>query len=219
MWKEILENCFIINDHWGKQGLGEETKLGKMCVCVCVSRYMRAICKVCGLTPYYSKLEIRGVVILFRSTSLGKWCTSYNTPLTPRKHAADYWALWNFLPWSSLFMVGKAQKSHGVRSELNSAFSLEEVDQWNPTRMSAIQSRFRPLQFLGFSNHKKWALRQEISKWSMLCSTFLRSGWSAVRSVFAKGEGTSKKRLSPHLYIVLTWSNKVSPWTLQMTLV
>jgi hypothetical protein len=31
-------------------------------------------------------------------------------------------------------MVGKAQKSHGVKSELNSVVSLEKVDQWNPIR-------------------------------------------------------------------------------------
>jgi hypothetical protein len=29
---------------------------------------------------------------------------------------------------SSLFMVGKAQKSHGARSELNSVLVLEKVD-------------------------------------------------------------------------------------------
>jgi hypothetical protein len=37
-------------------------------------------------------------------------------------------------------MVGKAQKSHGARSELNSVFVLEKVDRWNPIRTSAIQS-------------------------------------------------------------------------------
>jgi hypothetical protein len=41
-------------------------------------------------------------------------------------------------------MVEKAQKLHGARSELNSVFGLEKVDQWNPIRTSAIQSRSRP---------------------------------------------------------------------------
>jgi hypothetical protein len=41
-------------------------------------------------------------------------------------------------------MVGKAQKSHGVRFEMNSVFSLEKVDQWNPIRISAIKSRCHP---------------------------------------------------------------------------
>jgi hypothetical protein len=59
-------------------------------------------------------------------------------------------------------MVGKAHKSHGVRSELNSVFSLIKVDWWNPIRTSAIQSRSRPMQFLGFSNHKEGTPRQVI---------------------------------------------------------
>jgi hypothetical protein len=70
----------------------------------------------------------------------------------------------NALPWSSLIMVRKAQESHGARSELNSVFGLEKVDRWNPIRTSAIQSRSHPMRFLGFSNHEKGALRQEISK-------------------------------------------------------
>jgi hypothetical protein len=61
-------------------------------------------------------------------------------------------------------MVRIAQKSHGVRSELNSIFGLEKDDRWNPIRTFAIQSRSRPMRFLGFSNHEKGALRQEISK-------------------------------------------------------
>jgi hypothetical protein len=61
-------------------------------------------------------------------------------------------------------MVVKAQKSHGARSELNSMFGLEKVDRWNTIRTSAIQSRFRPMRFLGFSIHEKESQRQEISK-------------------------------------------------------
>jgi hypothetical protein len=37
-------------------------------------------------------------------------------------------------------MVGKAQKSHGERFELNSLLGLEKVDRWNPIRTSVIQS-------------------------------------------------------------------------------
>jgi hypothetical protein len=50
------------------------------------------------------------------------------------------------------------------RSELNYVFGLEKVDRWNPIRTSAIQSRSRPMRFLGFSNHEKEVPRQEISK-------------------------------------------------------
>jgi hypothetical protein len=78
-------------------------------------------------------------------------------------------------------------------------FGLEKVDRWNPIRTSAIQSRSRSMRFLCFSNHEKGASRQEISKWSTVCSTFSRSGWSVERSASLAKGGTSKKRLSPHL--------------------
>jgi hypothetical protein len=133
---------------------------------------------------------------LFRSTSLGKRCTSYNAPPSSRKHVADHWSLRNFLPRSSLFMVGKAHKLHGTRSELNSVFGWGKVDRWNTIRTSDIQSRSRPMRFLGFSNHEKGAPSQEISKWSTVCSTFSRSGWSVVRSASLAKGSTSKKR--PH---------------------
>jgi hypothetical protein len=75
------------------------------------------------------------------------------------------------------------------------------------------------MEFLGFSNHEKGAPRQEILKWSMVCSTFLRSGQSTVRTaLLAKGH-TLKKRLSLHLHKVPTQSNNVSPWTLQTALI
>jgi hypothetical protein len=61
-------------------------------------------------------------------------------------------------------MVGKAQKSHGSRSELNSVFGLEKVARWNPIRTLAIQSKSRSVRFLGFSNHEKGAPKQEISE-------------------------------------------------------
>jgi hypothetical protein len=81
-----------------------------------------------------------------------------------------------------------------------------------------IQFRSHPMQFLVFSNHGKAALRQDILNWSMVCSIFLRSGWSVVRSASLAKGGTSKKRLSLHLHKVPTWSNKVSPQTLQTPL-
>jgi hypothetical protein len=115
-------------------------------------------------------------------------------------------------------MGGKAQKSHGARSELNSVFGLEKVDRWNPIRTSTIQFTSRPMRFLGFSNHEKEASRQEILKRSTVCSTFSRSGWSVVRSVSLALGGTSKKRPSPHLHKVPTRSNNVSPRTFQTTL-
>jgi hypothetical protein len=139
------------------------------------------------ITPNRDFVEVRWRPI-FRSTSLGKRCTSYNAPPISRKCAANRRSLRNSLPRSSLFMVGKVQKSHEAKSELNSEFDLEKVDRWNPIRTSARQSRSRLMRFLGFSNHEKGAPRQEILKWSTVCSTFSRRGWSVVRSAsLAKG--------------------------------
>jgi hypothetical protein len=114
-------------------------------------------------------------------------------------------------------MVGKVQKSHGASFKLNSVFGLEKVDQWNPIRTSAIQSRSRLMRFLGFSKHEKGDPRQEISKPSTGCSTFLRSGWSVVRSAPRAKGGTS--RPSPHLQEDTTRSKNVNPRTLQTVLV
>jgi hypothetical protein len=61
-------------------------------------------------------------------------------------------------------MAGKAQKSHGAISKLNSVFGLEKVDRWNSIRIFAIQSRSRPMRILGFSNHENGDPRHEISK-------------------------------------------------------
>jgi hypothetical protein len=151
---------------------------------------------------------------LFRSTSLGKRCTSCNAPPTSRTHAADSSSLQNFLPRSSLFMVGKAQKSHGPRSGLYGGCSNGVPPIKFFQAEHRIQFRYRPMRLLGFSNHEKGALRQEISKWPTICSTFSRSGWSVVRSESLAKGGTSKKRPSPHLHKVPTRSNNLSPRTL-----
>jgi hypothetical protein len=118
------------------------------------------------------------------------------------------WTPCTFSTWlKKFFQVFKILcGSHGARSKLNSVFGLEKVDQWNPIRTSAIQSRSCPMWFLGFSNYGKGTLRQEILKWSIVCSTFLRHGWSIVRSASLAKGGTSKKRPSPHLHKVLTQS-------------
>jgi hypothetical protein len=113
-------------------------------------------------------------------------------------------------------MVGKAQKLHGMRSGLYGGCS-------NGVPLihffQAEQRIHSPHMISGLFQPWKDSSRLEISKWFMVCSMFSRSGWSVVRSApLAKG-GTLKKRLSLHLHKVLTWSNKVYPWNLQMTLV
>jgi hypothetical protein len=82
-----------------------------------------------------------------------------------------------------------------------------------------IQFRSRCMWCLGFSNYEKGSPRKEISKWSTVCSTFSRSGWSVVRSASLAKGGTTKKRPSSHLDKVPTPSNKVSPRTFQTDLV
>jgi hypothetical protein len=170
------------------------------------------------ITPSRSFVEMQWRS-LFRNTSLGKRCTSYNAPPTSRKRAADRWSFRNFLLWSSLFMVGKAQKSHGERSGLYVGCSngVPPIHFFQPEHI--IQFRSRPMRFLGFFNHENRASRHEISKWSRFCSTFSRSGWSVVRSASLAKGGTSKKRTSLHLHEVQTRSNMVSLRTFQTPLV
>jgi hypothetical protein len=150
---------------------------------------------------------------LFRSTSLGKRCTSYNAPPTFRKRAAGRWSLRNFLPRSSLFMVGKAQKSHGARSGLCGRCSngVPPINFFQAEHRSQFKSR--SMRLLGFSNHENGAPRQEISRWSTVCSTFSRSGWSILRSASLAKRSTSKKRPSPHLHkiptLVIKWVHEL----------
>jgi hypothetical protein len=98
---------------------------------------MRAVGKVHGLALLF---QVRTLIVssmkyfpwqvrhfLQCSTHFSKMCCR---PITSK-----------FLALELLFHGWKTQKSHGARSELNSAFHLEKVDQWNPIRTSAIRSR------------------------------------------------------------------------------
>jgi hypothetical protein len=61
-----------------------------------------------------------------------------------------------------------------------------------------------------------------LSSWSLqqtICSTFSRSGWNLVRSESLAKGGNSKKRPSPHLHKISSWSNNVKPRILQTSLV
>jgi hypothetical protein len=170
------------------------------------------------ITPSQNFVEVRWRS-LFRGTSLGKWWTSYNAPPTSWKRAADHSSLRNFLPRISLFMVGKAQKSHGARYGLYGGCSNGVPPIHFFQAECKIQFRSRPMRFLGFSNYENGAPMQDTSKWSTVCSTFSRSWWSVVRSTSLAKGGTSKKRPSPHLHKVPTQSNKVSLRNFQTSLV
>jgi hypothetical protein len=83
-------------------------------------QYTRAVWKVRGFN-----LLLRvgtswkcGDGLFFEVPPLASDAPLNNATPTSRKRAADRWPLRNFLPRSSLFMVGKAQKSHGARSGL-----------------------------------------------------------------------------------------------------
>jgi hypothetical protein len=135
-----------------------------------------------GKSTHYSELEhcVGAVTVSFskylpwqamhflqRSTHFSKTCCR---PLITSK----------FLASEFLFMVGKAQKSHGTRTGLyGGCFNgIPPIHFFQAKHR--IQFRSRPMRFLGFSNHEKGAPRQEISKRSTVCSTFSRSGWSVA---------------------------------------
>jgi hypothetical protein len=155
---------------------------------------MRAVCKVHGLTllfrvgTLWRYLPWQAMHFLQRSTHFSKACC--RPLITSRK----------ILPWSSLFMVLKVQKLHGAWSGLYGGCSNGVPPIHFFQAEHGIRFRSRPIRLLGFPNHEKGAPRQEISKWSTVCSTFSRSGWSVVRSASLAKGGTSKKRPSPHLH-------------------
>jgi hypothetical protein len=156
---------------------------------------------------------------LFRSTYVGKRCTSYNILPTSRKRAADRWSLRNFLPRSSLFIVAKTQKSHKARSGLYGGCSNGVPPIHFFQAEHRIRFRSSPMRFLGFSNHEKGAPRQKISKWSTVWSTFSRSGWSVVRSASLAKGGTLKTGRRRTSTTFRLGSHKVSRRTLQTALV
>jgi hypothetical protein len=198
--------------------LGKGKTKGKLSLCLVIYEDNLKSLWTCLITASRNFVEMRWRS-LFRNTSLGNRCTFYNDPSTSRKSAAaDLWSLRNFLPRSSRFMVRKAQKSHGVRSGLYGGCSIGVPPIHFFQAEQRIQFRSRPMRFLGFSDHEKGAPRQEISKWSTVCSTFSRSGWRVIKSASLAKGGTSKKRPSPHLHKVPT-QNNVSPRTFRTALV
>jgi hypothetical protein len=147
---------------------------------------------------------------LFRSTSLDKPCKSYNAPPISRKRAADRWSVWNFLPRSSLFMVGKAQKSHGARSVDGCSNGVPPISV--SVSIATFQSRNADAPLSSLCHPKKCSFKTTVTPFS-------RSELSVVRSASLAKGGASKKRPSLHLHKVPTRSNNVSPRTSQTVLV
>jgi hypothetical protein len=177
-----------------------------------------------GDSPYYSESELCGGAVtvslsnglpwqamqfLQRSTHFSK---TYCRPLITSKSLASLWAPFSWLEIPEIARAGRDPVLYDGCSNVFPSIHFFQAEH-------RIQFRSRPMRFLGSSNHGKGATKQEISKWSTVCSTFSRSGWSVVRSTSLAKGGTSKKRPSPHLRKVPTRSNKVSPPTFQTALV
>jgi hypothetical protein len=91
---------------------------------------------------FFKYLPWQAVYLLQRSTPFSKTCCR---PLITSK----------FLASELLFMVGKVQKSHGARSELNYVFGLEKVDRWNPIKHPPYSPDLVPCDFLAFPTIKR----------------------------------------------------------------
>jgi hypothetical protein len=89
---------------------------------------------------------------LFRSTSHGKSCISYNALPTSRKLSYGRFK-------RTLFRMAEQPKRSVSISRLKSGNGCPHRDRWNPMRTSAIQFRSRPMRFLGFSNHENGTRR------------------------------------------------------------
>jgi hypothetical protein len=98
-------------------------------------------------SPYYSESEICGGAV---TVSFSKYLPSHNAPFTCRKRDADRCSIRNFLPRSSLSTVGKAQKSHVMRSKLYGGCSngVPPINFFQAEHR--IQFRSRAMGFLGF---------------------------------------------------------------------
>jgi hypothetical protein len=165
-------------------------------------------------SPYYSESEFCGGAVTVSFSKYFLQCSTHFSKTCCRPLITS-----KFLTSELPFYGWKSPEIAWDEIWIEFCVGLEKVDRWNPIRTSAILSISRSMRFLGFSNHEKGAPRQEILKWSTLCSTFSRSGWNVVRSASLSTGGTSKRRPSPHLHKVPTRINKVSPLTFQMALI
>jgi hypothetical protein len=109
-------------------------------------------------------------------------------------------------------MVGKAQKSHGTRPGLYGGCSNGVLTISVSAFIATFQSRNADAQLRLLHHPKKSSFKPTITPFS-------RSGWSVVRRASLAMGDTSKKRPSPHLHKVPTWSSKLSPRTLQTAFV
>jgi hypothetical protein len=175
-------------------------------------------------SPYYSESELCGgtVAVSFSKApplASDTLRTTFYPLLENVLQTVDHFEI-SCLGAPFLFIVGKAQKSRGVRSGLYGGCSNGLPPSHFSQAEHRIQFKSLRMRFLVFFNHEKGDPLHEISKWSTVCSTFSRSGWSVARSAsLAKGGTSKKKRPSPHFHKVQTLSNKVTPRSWQTFLV
>jgi hypothetical protein len=155
---------------------------------------------------------------LFRSTSLGKRCTSYNAPPTSRKRSYGRFK-------RTLFRMAEQYCWSVSVARLKSDNECAHRDRGTTLEHPSYSPDLVLCDFWAFLTMKRELRGQNClfhyppEACGKRCSTFSRSGWSVVRSASLAKGGTSKTRPSPHLHEVTTRSNKVSTRTLQTALV
>jgi hypothetical protein len=108
-------------------------------------------------------------------------------------------------------MVGKAQKSHGVRFELHGGCSNGVLQISVSASIANFQSRNAEAPLILLRHPKKGSFKTTVT-------SFSKSGWSVVRSASLAKGGTSKKRPSPHLRKFPNFANGPRTWSYNYTL-
>jgi hypothetical protein len=87
-------------------------------------------------SPYYSRSELCGGAVTVSFSKYLPWQAMHflQRPTHFSKTCCRPLITSKFVPSELPFHGWKSQKSHGARSELNSVFSFEKVDRWNPIK-------------------------------------------------------------------------------------
>jgi hypothetical protein len=97
-------------------------------------------------SPYYSESELRGGAMTVSFSKCVPWKAMQFLQRSTHflKTCCRLLITLKFLASELIFMAGKAQKSHGAGSELNSVFGLERLDRW---KVYFVACGFRRLSF------------------------------------------------------------------------
>jgi hypothetical protein len=106
-------------------------------------------------SPYYSESELCGGVVTVIFLKYLPWQAHFLQCSTHfSKTGCRLLITLKFLPQSSLFTVGKAQKSDGARSELNSVFGWKKWISGTPLEDLPYSSDLAPCNFWAFPTMK-----------------------------------------------------------------